>query len=59
MKTLGDNVIIACSNGYFVTEDVSVVDDLLESLVKRRKNLDFRIEGITAQKINLQHRKSA
>lgn len=56
---LGDNVIIACSQGYFVTDDVSVIDDLIDNLVKRRKNLDFRIDGITAQKINLQHKKSA
>lgn len=53
------NVIIACSQGYFVTDNLSVVDELLDRLVKLRKNLDFRIDGITAQRLNLQHKKSA
>lgn len=58
-EDLGDNVIIACSQGYFVTDDVAIVDDLLERLVKLTKNLTFRIEGVKAARMNLQHKKSA
>lgn len=56
---LGDRVIIAAGSGYYVTDDPAMVDQQIESLLDRRTNLDFRIDSLKAQKLNLQHKKSA
>jgi hypothetical protein len=56
---LGDKVIVACSSGYFTTDNPEDVEDLLDDLDRRRKNLDFRIEGVRAQLLNLKHRRTA
>lgn len=56
---LGDKVIIASGNGYYVTEDVKDVDDQIDSLIDRKTNLEFRIDSLKAQKLNLQRKKTA
>jgi hypothetical protein len=56
---LGNKIIIACSKGYFVTGELNDVDNMLDDLVRRRKSLDFRIQGVQAQRLSLKHLKTA
>jgi hypothetical protein len=56
---LGDSVVIGAGNGYFVTTEVRVVEDQIEDLTRRIDNMRNRIDSLRAQKLNLEHKKTA
>lgn len=49
------SVLIGCSNGYFLTSDVAVVDQQIESLEGRVDAIKAAIDSIKAQRLNLLH----
>ncbi|MFL5808065.1 MAG: hypothetical protein ACJ749_01010 [Flavisolibacter sp.] len=50
------NVLIGTSKGYFLTCDVKLVDEQIESLEGRIDSMSAVIDSLKAQKLNLQHR---
>lgn len=48
-------VLIGASNGYFLTDDLSVVDEQIESLEGRIDSMQAAIDSIKSQRLNLAH----
>lgn len=48
-------VLIGGGKGYFLTADVKVVDDQIESLEGRRDSMNAALDAIKAQRLNLVH----
>lgn len=59
LNLINGHVIIGAGNGYFITSDPHVIQEQIESLQGRIDSMKAVIDSLTAEKINLQHKKSA
>jgi len=57
MNLCKPKVLIGAQNGYYLTEDIQVVDDQIESLQGRINSMLAAIDSIKAQRINLKYSK--
>jgi hypothetical protein len=59
LNLIKGHVVIGAGNGYFITSDPHIVQEQIESLQGRIDSMKAVIDSLTAEKINLQHKKSA
>lgn len=52
---LKDAVLCASSKGYYLSKDLSEIDNQIESIEGRRNQLNNVIEGLKAQRENIKH----
>lgn len=52
-------VVIGAGNGYFITNEPDIIQDQIDSLQGRVDSMMAVIDSLKAEKINLQHKKSA
>lgn len=54
-SAMGNNVLIGASNGYFITRDLHLVDDQIESIQGRIDSMQAVIDSLKAQKESIYH----
>lgn len=52
---IGSKVIVGSGNGYFITDDVRVVSDCEEDLLRRMENIKSRLQSVRVQKQELMY----
>lgn len=56
MNLVKPKVVIGASNGYYLTDDMHVVDDEIESLEGRIDSMNCVVDSLKAQRENLRRR---
>lgn len=51
---LSPKVLIGAGNGYFITEDINVIDDQIESLQGRIDSMAAVVDALKAQKLSIE-----
>ncbi len=57
LNLTGDKVLIGASNGYFLTGDVDVVKDQIESMQGRIDSMEAVVDTMKSQLISLKHKR--